>query len=310
MEVMVFEDGSHLNVAALRREFPGLTIHATHDMVEALHLCAKAEVLAALAHHVTDELLSAMPRLRWIAALTTGTDHLGGLRNLSKGVLVTSARGIHGPQMSELALLHMMALSRRFPQMLRNQNETKWERWPQPLLLDKTVVIVGVGQIGEMLAGRCRAFGMKVAGVSNARLAIPGFDMVLPRAKLKDAAALADFLIVLVPLTAETHHMINNEILAAMKPSAYLINLARGDVIDEMALIRHLQASRIAGAGLDVFKEEPPKPDSPLWTMSNVIMTPRVGGMSDRYAEQVLPLMIHNLRAFSNGQMADMENIV
>ena len=97
MEVMVFEDGSHLNVAALRRKFPGLTIHATHDMVEALHLCAKAEVLAALANHVTDELLSAMPRLRWIAALTTGTDHLRGLRNLSKGVMVTSARGSADP---------------------------------------------------------------------------------------------------------------------------------------------------------------------------------------------------------------------
>ena len=134
--------------------------------------------------------------------------------------------------------------------------------------------------------------------------------MVLPRVKLKDAAALADFLIMLVPLTAESHHMVNNDILTAMKPAAYLINLARGDVVDEMALIRHLQAGRIAGAGLDVFKEEPPKPDVPLWTMSNAIMTPRIGGMSDRYAEQVLPLMIHNLRAFSNGRMGDMENIV
>jgi phosphoglycerate dehydrogenase-like enzyme len=212
--------------------------------------------------------------------------------------------------MSELALLNMIALSRRFPKMLRNQMEAKWERWPQPVLLDKTAVIVGVGQIGEALARRCRAFEMKLVAVSDARSEIPGFDLVLPRAKLKQAAALADFMIILVPLNAETHHMINDEIIGAMKPSAFLINLARGDVIDETALIRHLTAGRIAGAGLDVFAEEPPRPDNPLWGMPNVVMTPRIGGMSDRYAEQVLPLMVHNLRAFGNGRSQDMRNVV
>jgi D-2-hydroxyacid dehydrogenase (NADP+) len=310
VEVMVFEDGSHLNVGALRREFPHLTIHATHDMAEALRICTNAEVLVALAHHVTDDLLAAMPKLRWIASLTTGTDHLRELGNLRNDVLVTSGRGIHGPQMSELALLNMIALSRRFPKMLRNQMEAKWERWPQPVLLEKTAVIVGVGQIGEALARRCRAFEMKLVAVSDARNEIPGFDLVFPRTKLKQAAALADFLIVLVPLNAETRHMINDEIISAMKPTAFLINLARGDVIDEAALIRHLSAGGIAGAGLDVFAEEPPRPDNPLWRMSNVVMTPRIGGMSDRYAEQVLPLMIHNLRAFADGRPQDMRNIV
>jgi len=310
MEVLVFENGSHIKADALRQAFPELTIHGTADITEALRMGANAEVLAALAHHVTDELLAAMPKLRWIAALTTGTDHFNSLTRLRKDVLVTNARGIHGPQMSELALMNMIALSRRLPQMLRNQAQAKWERWPQPVLLEKTVVIVGIGQIGETLAARCRAFGMKIIGVSDARPEIPGFDKVLPRTKLKEAAALADFLVVLVPLTAETRHMISDDVMAAMKPSSVLINIARGDVIDEAALIRRLQNGLIGGAGLDVFAEEPPKPANPLWTMPNVIMTPRIGGMSDRYFDQVLPLMTRNLRAFVDGRMKDMQNVV
>jgi phosphoglycerate dehydrogenase-like enzyme len=310
MEVLVFENGSHIKADALRQAFPDLTIHGTADIAQALRMGQNAEVLAALAHHVTDELLAAMPKLRWIAALTTGTDHFHSLTKLRKDVLVTNARGIHGPQMSELAIMNMIALSRRLPQMLRNQMKAKWERWPQPVLQEKTVTIVGIGQIGETLAARCRAFGMKIVGVSDARSEIPGFDQVLPRTRLKDAAALADFLVVLVPLTAETRHMISDDVLATMKPSSFIINIARGDVIDEAALIRRLQAGLIGGAGLDVFADEPPKPDNPLWSMRNVIMTPRIGGMSDRYAEQVLPLMVHNLRAFADGHLKDMRNVV
>jgi len=310
MEVLVFENGTHINAAALRREFPALAIHDTADHAEALRMGVHAEVLAALAHHVTDDLVVAMPKLRWIAALTTGTDHLSGLKHLRKDVLVTNARGIHGPQMSELAVMNMIALSRRLPQMLRNQGAARWERWPQPVLQEKTLVIVGVGQIGETLADRCRAFGMRIVGVSDARAEIPGFDKVFPRTRLKDAAALADFLVVLVPLTAETRHMISDDVLAAMKPTSFVINIARGWVIDEAALIRRLQDGRLAGAGLDVFAEEPPRKNNPLWSMANVIMTPRIGGMSDRYGEQVLPLMVHNLRAFAEGRLNDMRNVV
>jgi D-2-hydroxyacid dehydrogenase (NADP+) len=310
MEVLVFENGSHVNIEALRLELPMLTIHATHDLAEARRIGANSEILVALAHQVSDDLLEAMPRLRWIAALTTGTDHLQSLKNLRNDTLVTSARGIHGPQMSELALLNMISLSRRMPEMLRNQDEAKWERWSQPLLMDKTAVIVGVGQIGETLAERLRAFRMRIVGVSDARADIQGFDTVLPRARLNEAASLADFLIVLVPLTESTRHLINNEVLYAMKPTAFLINLSRGDVVDETALIKHLQSGRIAGAGLDVFAEEPPRKDNPLWTMPNVIMTPRIGGMSDCYADQVLPLMKHNLHAFAAGRLNDMKNVV
>jgi D-2-hydroxyacid dehydrogenase (NADP+) len=309
-DVLIFEKNAPYYAERLRAEFPDMIFHAARTIEDALPVCARSEVIVALAHEVNDRIVAAMPRLRWISALTSGTEHLATLKQVGADVLVTSGRGIHGPQMSEMAFLYMIALSRDFRGMLANQAQRKWERWPQKLLLGKTAVLVGVGAIGEEMARRCKAFGMSVIGVSAARSEAAGFDCVLPRARLGEAAAMADFLIALVPYSKDTHHLIDAAILASMKPSAIFINLARGLVVDEAALIRHLQEGRIAGAGLDVYEVEPPLPDNPLWSMPNVIMTPRVGGMSDVYAEQVLPLVVHNLHAFSAGRLSDMKNIV
>ena len=149
-----------------------------------------------------------------------------------------------------------------------------------------------------------------VVGVSNARAETPGFDRVVPRAKLREAAAEADFLIVLVPLDSSTHHLINAEIFAAMKPTSIIINIARGDVIDEAAMVEALQQKRIGGAGLDVFSVEPLPKDHPLWDMPNVMMSPRVGGMSDIYDRQILPVISHNLVAWRALRAEDLRNIV
>jgi len=169
---------------------------------------------------------------------------------------------------------------------------------------------VGIGAISEALATRCKAFSMRVVGVSNARTEAPGFDRVFSRADLKVAAAEADFLIILVPLQKDTFHMIDGDVVAAMKPSAFLINLARGDVVDEAALIQALREKRIAGAGLDVFSTEPLPRDNPLWSMRNVMITPRVGGMSDIYAEQIFPIIADNIEAWIAGRPQDMRNLV
>ena len=194
--------------------------------------------------------------------------------------------------------------------MLRNQQKHVWERWPQKLLSGKTVVLVGIGPIAEDLALRCAAFGLRVIGVSDARTAALHFEKIFPRSRLQQAAATADFMIVLVPLSAQTRHMIDDGVLGAMKPTGILINLARGPVVDEKALIQRLLDGSIAGAALDVFEEEPLPSDSPLWDMPNVIVTPRIGGMSDIYADQVLPIVVHNLRCFMDGRLAEMKNIV
>ncbi|MBI3705805.1 MAG: D-2-hydroxyacid dehydrogenase [Rhizobiales bacterium] len=310
MPILIMDRGVHIEPDAVRTAFPRETVKHADNVAEALSLCADCEVLVAMAHDVTDELIARMPRLRYICAMSAGTDRIDTLRNLKPDVRVTSGRGIHGPQMSELALLSMIALSREFPRMQRNQQKHVWERWPQKLLWGKTAVLIGIGPIAEELALRCEAFGMRTIGVSDARKEAKHFATLMPRGRLKEAAALADFMIVLVPLSAQTRHMIDDGVLGAMKPTGILINLARGPVVDEPALVRRLQAGQIGGAALDVFEAEPLPPDSPLWDMPNVIVTPRIGGMSDVYARQVLPLVVHNLRCFLDGRPVEMSNVV
>ena len=310
MEILVYEREKHFDAPRLARAFPALKIHDARARAEAMAMCANASVLVALAHEVTDELVAAMPKLEWIFSLSTGVDHLWTLKSLRPEVRVTNGRGIHGPQMAELAFLFMIGLARDYPRMVANRREREWQRWPQPVLVGKTAVILGIGTISEDVARRCKAFDMRVVGVSNARAESPGFDLVLPRSRLLEAAAMADFLIVLVPLDATTRHMIDARVFAAMKESAFLINLARGDVIDEAAMIKALRDGSIAGAGLDVFSVEPPVPDNPLWDMPNVMMSPRIGGMSDIYADQIFPVVEHNARALVEGRVADMRNLV
>ena len=294
----------------LARHFPAVEFHAFHDAKDAEPVIAGIEVIIALGHHIPKTLIAAARNLKWIQALTTGTDTLTAPGVLPPHVLLTSTRGIHGPQMSELAFLNMIALGRNFRKMQRNQAEAKWEQWGQPILEGKTIVIVGLGLLAEHLATRCKLFGMQVIGISSGRNHAPNFDEVHPRSNLAKTAARADFLMLLVPYSKETHHLINREVLAAMKPSAFLINLARGGVLDEAALIEHLQSGKIAGAGLDIFSTQPLPPDNPLWRMPNVIITPNLGGRSDKFVEQTTTVLEPNIQAFIEGRLKDLRNIV
>jgi phosphoglycerate dehydrogenase-like enzyme len=294
----------------LAPQFPKLQFHAVHHAKDAEHVVPELEVIIALGHHIPNSMIAAAKKLRWIQALTTGTDSLTAPGVLPPHVLLTSTRGVHGPQMSELAFLNMIALQRNFRKMLRNQAGATWEQWNQPILEGKTIVIVGLGILAEHLAERCKLFGMTTIGVSGGRDSAPHFDEVHPRSALAKVAARADFLMLLVPHSPETHHLINREVIAAMKPSAFLINLARGGVLDEAALIESLQAGKIAGAGLDIFSKQPLPPDSPLWTMPNVIITPNIGGRSDQFVRQTMSVVAPNLQAYTEGRLKDLRNLV
>jgi len=296
--------------ARARADLPGIDLFATNDRAQALAQAAQAEVLIGHHFQFDEDLLARAPRLRWIQSLTTGTDAILKLKALRSGVTVTSTRGMHGPQMSELVFLHMLALTRDFPRMQRNQAAGLWERWPQPLLWGKTVVVVGVGAISEALAPRCKAFGMTVHGVSGSPRVPEGFDRVLPRSELAQAAACADYLVLIVPLSPETENLVDARVLATMKPEAYLINVARGGVLDETALVAALREKRLAGASLDVFRQQPLPTDNPLWHEPGVIITPLVGGMSNIYLEQAYPIVRDNLRHFLAGRTDAMLNIV
>jgi D-2-hydroxyacid dehydrogenase (NADP+) len=311
---IIFIGAGDANAAAFeakaRADFPGIDLFATDDRAAALQAAAGAEALIGHHYQFDDELLRAARKLRWIQSLTTGTDAILKLQSLRPEVTVTSTRGMHGPQMSELVFLQMLALLRDFPRMQRNQAAHLWERRPQPLLSGKTIVIVGVGAIAEALAPRCKAFDMRVYGVSESPRQPAGFDRIFRRADMQQAAAAADFLVLIVPHSPRTEKLIDAPVLAAMKSSAYLINVARGGVLDEDALLAALRAKQIAGAALDVFRQSPLPKDHPLWDEPRVIITPHIGGMSDIYLEQAYPLVRENLRAFLSGVMTAMNNVV
>jgi len=296
--------------ARAHTDLPGIDLFATNDRAQAMEHATDAEVLIGHHFQFDEDLLVRAPKLRWIQSLTTGTDAILKLKALRPEVMVTSTRGMHGPQMSELVFLHMLALTRDFPRMQRNQVAGLWERWPQPLLWGKTVVIVGVGAISEALAPRCKAFGMTVYGVSNSPRVPEGFDGVFRRDDLMQAASKADYLVLIVPLTPETENLVDARVLAAMKPQAFVINVARGGVLDEQALVEALRDKRLAGASLDVFRQQPLPADSPLWHEPGLLITPLVGGMSNIYLDQAYPIVRDNLRQFMAGRTDAMVNVV
>lgn len=293
---------------ALETKFPELTIHPAITEEEAGSFIGKAEVL--LTSRISDALMKRALTLKWIQATTTGVDHLINLPSLEKEVLLTSTRGIHGPQMSEMAILLMLALNRNLPQVIRNQDQRRWERWPGKLLYQKKAGILGLGVIGEEIARKCKTFGMTVLGIDIVKREIDGVDHFYGPKELLQVISEVDYFIIVAPLTVETRKMVGVEALSFMKPTAFLINLGRGEIIDEDALIEALMRGKIGGAALDVFQEEPLPKDHPFWAFENVIITPHIGGMSENYVAQVLSIFEENLRRFLRGEKENLMNRV
>jgi len=296
----------------LGRKFPELVFHARRTKADVGEEVKEVEAIFGIGttRIFSEEMVRQAEHLKWIQTFTTGTDGVIGLASLPKEVVVTSGRGVHGPQVSEMAILMMLSLSRGLPRMLRNQSAALWQRFPQRRIYGKTVAILGVGIIGTDLAARCKAFGMKVIGVTRTPRELPDFDRLLKFEELDRAAAEADFLVVITPYSAQTHKIVNDKVLRAMKPGACLINVARGGVCDEDAVLAALRENRIAGAALDVFVTEPLRPDHPFWRDERVIVTPHMSGGSDFSPALLMPMIESNIRCFLEGRMQDMINIV
>jgi D-2-hydroxyacid dehydrogenase (NADP+) len=257
------------------------------------------------------ELLARMPKLAWLQVPMSGTEHLADLRERRPDLLITSCAGIHGAQMSESALLHMLALSRSIVRGGRARAEHRWDQDGEVTVLErKTVLIVGTGTTGQRLARLCALLEMTVWAVTRTPRAVEGVERCFGRSELLDAVAGADYVVLAMPVEDDTRQMFGREAFAAMKRSAFLVNLARGAVVDEPALIEALRAGEIAGAGLDVFAVEPLPTDSPLWDMENVFLTPHIAGRSDRYDEQALEVVTHNLTRYLAGEREQMRNVV
>jgi len=296
--------------ARLKKRFPELEIDVADHYSKAVPLAPRADILLTFGPMLKDEVFAHARKLKWVQALGTGIDGIIDQPSLGKHVAVTNIRGIHGAPVSEAAITGMLALSRDLPRSVRCQDQNSWTRWPPRLLDNKTVGIYGIGLIAEALAPRCKVFGMTVWGYSSTLREVPGFDRMLKRSELIATAKELDYLVLLVPYSEETRHSIDAKVYAAMKPTAYLINLARGGIVDENAMMEALTSGKIAGAALDVFQTEPLPADHPLWGMKNVIITPHLGGFCDVYADLALVTVEHNMECFLRGDFDGMRDLV
>jgi D-2-hydroxyacid dehydrogenase (NADP+) len=231
---------------------------------------------------------------------------------LSRGIVLTNASGVHGPNIAEHLLAMILMFTRAMPRLHRAQLARRWERsfasrgdGPSELT-GKTLLIVGLGRIGEAVATRARPFGVRLVAVkhdlSTRHDAGVTVDELVGMDALDEVLGRADHVCLTVPLTRDTHHLIDARRLAVMRPGAYLYNISRGAVIDQAALVDALRSGRLAGAGLDVFEHEPLPEHSPLWDLDNVILTPHVAGVTPHYFERTAALFAENLDRFLSGR--------
>ena len=298
---------SSAHVDELRTRFPHVTFLQSTTRDSDIDLAASADVAFALA--LSKEAMARATQLRWLHCSGHAVGHFPLEQLAARGVIVTNSRGIQAVPIAEHVMACLLALARKLPKILRDQEKRAWR--PNDLIGDaspwllegKTLGVIGVGTIGTAIAGRAKAFGMRVVGMRRSLgLGRPaGFDEVVGPADRDRLLALADVVVITAPLTSETNRLLDVDTIAKMKPGAIVINVARGQLIDEAALAGALASRRLGGAALDVFTSEPLPSDSPFWSLPNVIVTPHTSGFRIGHFDAVIDLFSENLKRFERG---------
>ena len=268
---------------------------------EPIPFLANAEVIFSVSSF-PQKILDQAPNLQWLQVSSAGVNQLP-LKSLEeRGILLTNVRGMHGDCISEYVLAMMFALNRQIPRVLEYQKQNQWHKMGQSMLKGKTLGIIGLGGIGQTLANKAAALGINVIGLRNSKKPAENVSEMYSNEDLLAFMAKSDYVAVCCPLTPETTGLVSKEAIAAMKPSASIINIARGQVIDEPALIEALREKKIASAALDVFWKEPLPESSPLWSLENLILTPHVAGDMMDYTERAAEIFVNNLEKFIKNQ--------
>ena len=260
--------------------------------------------------------LAAAPRLAFIQSISAGVDQYDRQALADAGIRLASAQGANERAVAEHAIALMLALARKLPTARDNQAARRWRGLVSTIeqredeLAGKTLVIVGMGRIGSRLARLAQAFDMRVVGVKrDASRGADAADRVVPTARLLEALSQADYVALTCPLTEQTRNLIDARAFAALRPGACLVNVARGAVVDEAALVQALQQGRLAAAAVDCVQEEPLAPSSPLWTVDNLLITPHSAGETRRYEDNVIDLLLENLQRLWSGN-PDLKNAI
>jgi phosphoglycerate dehydrogenase-like enzyme len=297
-------------LATLRTRFPAVTFVGADDRETLAREAADAEVFYGFTF--PSDLVPRAPRLRWIQSVSAGIEGNLSPAVVERGILLTNGSGIAATGIAEHVMALMLGFCRNQHVAFRLQREARWDR---PSVMAGTgapirefqgsrVAVLGLGPIGAAVARDSAALGAIVRGMRRRPPADtpPPYEAVVGPDRLGELLAWADFVVLAVPHTRETDKMLGARELARMRPDAYLVNVARGSVVDEPALADALRRGAIAGAGLDVFAEEPLPASSPLWSLPNVILTPHVAGATPRYFERALQLFVGNLERYLAGR--------
>jgi phosphoglycerate dehydrogenase-like enzyme len=254
-------------------------------------------------HEPFGEILRRAPRLRWLHSTGAGVEHLLVPELVARPIVLTNSRGLYADSIAEYALALMLAHAKRLPETFAAQREHHWAPGPTHDLVGSTLVVVGLGSIGAALARRARALGLRVLGVRRGgRPAASLAERVYGVDDLASALPQANYLAICCPETAETRGLIGARELALLPPGAFLVNVARGSVVDEAALIAALRSGHLGGAGLDVYATEPLPPTSPLWDLPNVIVSPHQSGMAIGWDARAIRLFLENTDRFLTGR--------
>ncbi|NHN33019.1 D-2-hydroxyacid dehydrogenase [Paenibacillus agricola] len=271
---------------------------------------ADAEIIVGWHSSLAKECLQPDTALRWIQNWGAGVDNMPLQGIAEHGVILTTTSGVHPNPISESIFAMMLGLTRKVHIAIRNQLQHKWVRYNDlGEVHGKTIAIIGAGSIGLEVAKLSKVFGMTVLGVKRTLSESVYVDRMVTMDGLNEVLSESDYVVVTLPHTAETHHIIGREQFAAMKPNAYYINIGRGGTTDTAALIEALQSGSIAGAGLDVFEVEPLPADNLLWDMENVIITPHNSGVTEYYQERAMQIFLRNLRDYTEGREPQLNRV-
>ena len=266
-------------------------------------LLAEAEVIYGF--RFPKNMIARAPKLKWVQVMSAGVDRFLDNEFRQSSVMMTNVSGIHATPIGEIVIELMLMFAKQAPLCFQLKQEKQWQRFMPTVLRAKTIGVVGLGSIGREVARLAKAFGMRVVATrrSARRVARARYvDILLPREQLTRLLSESDFVVISLPFTSETNKLIGEKELRTMKPTAYLINIARGSIVDEEALIRALDEHWLAGAGLDVFATEPLPPDSRLWELPNVIFSPHIAGGMEDYNVRATELFCENLRRYLSGK--------
>jgi phosphoglycerate dehydrogenase-like enzyme len=311
-----FPDGRWLtpeHEAAIRAVGPGIRLtHTCREELERGHIpspdpdvllvesCGRKRYGEELPEKAFASLVT--PRLRWIQACSSGVGHILELGLLPESIPLTNAGGVHARALGESVMAAVLFHSKRLRERLENQERRLWTELHCTELHGKTMCVLGAGHIGVETARRARAFGIETIGIRRTPRPSEAFDAVEGPARLKEVLARSDFIVVACPLTPETEGMIGQAELRATKRGAYLINVARGRVTDEQAVLRAVRAGQLRGAFLDAFGQEPLPPEHPFWAEPGITVTPHDSHSSELIGDNIVALFTDNLRRFLNGE--------